>query len=133
MLEGIHARESNRSGTLGDLVRRLAFAQLPSRFYAVLQLCVPLAAQLWLAGWHRAAGWCFAASSFGVWALAQQRLEGHADAVAPDQTPAVRLRRGWQFVRRTAAVLGSLSALVLLAEAFAQLMARVFNCPGCAG
>jgi len=133
MLEGIRSRESSRAGTLGDLLRRVAFAQLPSRFYGLLQLCVPLAGQLWLAGWHRSAGWCLAASSFGLWALAQQRLEGHADATAPDGTLAVRFRRGWQLLRRAAAVVGSLTALVLFAEAFAQLMATVFNCPGCAG
>src|SRR5437868_6516107 len=42
--------------TLGDLLRRMAYAQLPSRFYSVLQICAPLAVEAWLRGWHRSAG-----------------------------------------------------------------------------
>lgn len=132
-LQGIHSQASRGSATLGDLVRRTAFAQVPSRFYGVLQFCTPLAVQLWRAGWHRTAGCCLAASSFGLWALAQQRLEGHADTALPERTPTLRVRRGWQLARRIAAVVGSLTTLVLVAEAFAQLIAKLFNCPGCAG
>lgn len=132
-LEANHSRASSGSATLGDLLFRVAFAQLPSRFYGLLQLCMPVAIQFWTAGWHRTAGWFFAASSFGLWALAQQRLAGHADAGATERTPTARWRRVWQIIWRGSAVVASLTTFVLVGEAFAQLMARVFNCPGCAG
>lgn len=132
-IEGIHSPASSGNATLGDLLRRVAFAQLPRRFYRLLQLCMPAAVQLWRDGWRRTALWFFAASMFGLWALAQQRLEGHADEGVLMRMPQVRFPRAWQLLRRGAAVLGSVTTLVLAAEAFTQLMATVFNCPGCAG
>jgi hypothetical protein len=118
--------------TLGDLSRRTAFAQLPSRFHLGLQLCAPLAIQLWHGGWHRTAGWLLVVSSFSLWAIAQQRLHGHADDLSFNP-PSPSATRRWHFVRRTAAGVGLLIGGILAAEAFTQLMAVVFKCPGCAG
>jgi hypothetical protein len=94
---------------------------------------VPLAFQLWSWGWHRTAGWLAVASAFGVWALAQQRLEGHAEADDAQLSATSPLRQAWRVARRVAAVGGSLITLALLLEGFTQLMAIVFKCPGCAG
>lgn len=118
--------------TLYALFRRLAHVELPSRFAALLQLCAPLAIQCWTAGWHRTAGWLGVASMFGIWALAQQRLVGHSDELVP-ATVSSRSQRRWRRLRSGAAVIGSIATLVLVLEAFAQVMAGVFKCPGCAG
>src|SRR5215211_6470133 len=67
--------------TLGAILQQAAYAQLPSRFYALLQACMPLAVQCWSWGWHRTAGWLVVLSAFGIWALAQQQIEGYEDAV----------------------------------------------------
>ena len=119
-----------RDATLDVLLRRFAFAQLPSRFYLVLQVSAPLAIQAWQFGWHRTAGWMFALGSFGVWAIAQQRLQGHADLLSETAPPPSRM---WRVLRRTAAIATGLTAGLLLAEGFVQIMARIFICPGCAG
>jgi hypothetical protein len=120
--------------TLGAILRRFAYSQVPSRFYASLQLCAPMAIQAWVSGWHRTAGWCVAASLFGLWGIAQQRVagysdespqSGHADMASP--------RRSWRFVRRFAAATGIGLGVLLASEAFIQFLAHVFNCPGCAG
>ena len=125
--------ESTSRATLGEILRRAAYAQLPSRFYGVLQLCVPLAVQFWTWGWRRTAGWLVVASTFGIWALAQQQIDGYADA--GDAIPLSSPRRGavWGVAGRVGGVVGSLAALALLLEGFAQVMAVVFKCPGCSG
>lgn len=119
--------------TLGSLLQRAAFAQLPARFYELLQLSLPFAFQFWTWGWYRTAGWFVVASSFGVWGLAQQELEGYADADGLPRPPSRISRRIWRLARGVAATLGSLVTLGLLLEGFAQLMAGVFKCPGCSG
>lgn len=124
------AHEAPRDATLDVLLRRFAFAQLPSRFYSLLQVSAPLAIQAWTLGWHRTAGWLFTLAAFGIWAIAQQRLQGHADLLAETAPEPSRM---WRVLRRTAAIVTGLSAGLLLAEGFVQIMARIFNCPGCAG
>lgn len=118
--------------TLPELLKRVAYAEVPARFYVVLQVCVPFAVQFWTWGWHRTAGWLGVASVFGVWALAQQRIIGYADDGAT-HPPAFSRRRLWRFIRDTAAAAGSIGALLLALEAFVQVMAGVFKCPGCSG
>lgn len=120
--------------TLGELLEGTAYAQLPSRFYGMLQLCLPLAVQCWMWGLPRTAGWLAVISAFGLWALARQRTHGHADAI--DESSALtsaRSHRGWRFLRSVAATGGSIGALVLILEGFARILAQVFGCPGCAG
>src|SRR5262245_9272738 len=55
-----------RQLTLPELLKRVAYAEVPSRFYAVLQVCAPFAVQFWAWGWHRTAGWLGVASVFGL-------------------------------------------------------------------
>jgi hypothetical protein len=118
--------------TLPELLKRVAYAEVPARFYAVLQVCVPFAVQFWAWGWHRTAGWLGIASVFGVWALAQQRVIGYSDDGAT-QPPASSGRRLWRFIRGAAAAVGTIGTVILVLEVFAQIMAGVFKCPGCAG
>jgi len=115
-----------------ELLKRIAYAEVPARFYAVLQVCVPFAVQFWTWGWHRTAGCLGVASVFGIWALAQQRIIGYSnDGVT--QPPASSRRRLWRFIRGTAGAVASIGALTLAFEAFVQIMAGVFKCPGCSG
>jgi hypothetical protein len=121
---------AHRDATLDVLLRRFAFAQLPSRFYSLLQVSAPLAVQAWTFGWHRTAGWMFALGAFGVWAIAQQRIQGHADLLAETAPEPSRM---WRVLRRTAAIAAGLTAGALVAEGFVQILSLIFNCPGCAG
>lgn len=119
--------------SLSDLLRRFAYAQLPSRFHTIAQLGFPLAYQLWSWGWHRTAGWLTALALFSLWALAEQHLTGRADSEVHPVSGESRGRAAWRFLRRASAAAGSLLSLTLILEAFAQIMASVFKCPGCAG
>ena len=117
--------------TLGALLERIAYAEVPSRFHTVLQACAPLAVQAWMLGWYRTAGWLVAATALGLWGLAQQHIEGYADLLeAPSNAGATR---AWRLLRRGTAVVGSLVTLLLVLEGFARLLSGVFKCPGCAG
>jgi hypothetical protein len=119
--------------SLTDLLRRLAYAQLPSRFHSVAQLGFPLAYQLWSWGWHRSAGWLTAIALFSLWALAEQHLTGRADSeIHPVAENSKRLA-GWRFLRSMSATTGFLITLTLILEGFAQILSSAFNCPGCAG
>ena len=128
---------SDRSGiahdSLSDLLRRLAYAQLPSRFHTLAQLGFPLAYQLWTWGWPRTAGWLGVLALFSLWALAEQRLTGRADSEIQPVSSHAKARGAWHLVRRLSATAGSVLAFTLLLEAFVQIMASVFKCPGCAG
>ncbi|HEY9225643.1 MAG TPA: hypothetical protein VIP11_03280 [Gemmatimonadaceae bacterium] len=119
--------------SLSDLLRRLAYAQLPGRFHTLVQLGLPLAYQLWSWGWPRTAGWLTALALFSLWALAEQRLTGRADSEVIPVSSDPKRGKAWRLVRRVTATGSSILALSLLLEAFAQLMATVFKCPGCAG
>jgi hypothetical protein len=133
-IEPVAEAKPASESTLGELLERTAYAQLPSRFYATLQLCLPLAYQCWTWGWHRTAGWLTVLSAFGLWALARQKTHGHADDVGEVAVvPSPKSQRLWRVVRGFAATGGSIATLMLVLEAFAQILARVFQCPGCAG
>lgn len=128
---------TSRGGTahqsLGDLARRFAYEQLPSRFHTLAQLGFPLAYQLWGWGWHRAAGWFTTLALFSLWALAEQHLTGRSDSEMLQISSNPRQQVAWSLLRRVSAGAGTLLALTLALEAFAQFMAHAFKCPGCAG
>ena len=132
-IDEIQGTGSISDPTLGAILQRAAYAQLPSRFYALLQACLPLAVQCWTCGWHRTAGWLVVLSAFGIWALAQQQIEGYEDAVDVTLAGTRGSAPLWRALRKVGAVVGSLTALALLLEGFAQVMAGVFQCPGCSG
>ena len=119
--------------SLSDLLRRVAYEQLPSRFHALVQLGLPLAFQLWSWGWPRTAGWLTTVALFSLWALAEQQLTGRADSEVRPVSIGARGRAAWRVLRGISAGAGSILALFLLLEAFAQIMANAFNCFGCAG
>ena len=119
--------------SLGDLFRRVAYAQLPSRFHALAQLGFPLAYQCWTWGWPRTAGWLTALALFSLWALAEQHLTGRADSDLYACPTNPRALSCWRLLRGLAGATGSLLVLALLLEAFARAMAVVFKCPGCSG
>ena len=119
--------------SLGDLARRLAYEQLPSRFHTLAQLGFPLAYQLWTWGWHRTAGWFATLALFSLWALAEQHLTGRADSEIREMLGKPSQRTAWSLLRRASAGAGTLLAITLALEAFARLMSHAFGCPGCAG
>jgi len=110
--------------TLGVLLRSVAYTRMPTQFYQLLQLAVPLAAQFWSYGLRRTAGAMIVVSLFGIWALCVKRI----DEVDDDS------RARWPRVgRRIAAGLGGALAAGLVLEGFVQVMSHLFHCPGCAG
>jgi len=119
--------------SLSDLLRRFAYAQLPSRFHTLAQLGFPLAYQAWSWGWHRTAGWLTTLALFSLWALAEQHVTGRADSEVRAVADSSAKETAWKVVRRVSATAGSLLVLTLSLEAFAQFMAHAFKCPGCAG
>jgi hypothetical protein len=119
--------------SLSDLFRRLAYAQLPGRFHTLVQFAFPLAYQVWTWGWRRTAGWLTVLALFSLWALAEQQLTGRADSEVRPVLGSHKRRAALDVLRRLAATSGSLIALTLILEAFAQLMSSAFKCPGCAG
>jgi hypothetical protein len=132
-IDDVRVVDSTSAATLGDILRRAVYAQLPSRFYGALQLSVPLAAQFWTWGWRRTAGWLVVGSAFGIWALAQQKIVGYAEAGDVDLVAAGTPDLLWRVARSVGGAVGSLTALALLLEGFAQVMAAVYKCPGCSG
>jgi len=131
--DGVERLVAASSRTLPEILQDTAYTRLPSTFHWLLQAGLPLAFQLWIWGWHRAAGWLVVTSAFSVWALAQQRLEGYADDSSIRPPAIASSGRLWRVARGLSALVGSSVALALLLEGFAQLMAAVFKCPGCAG
>lgn len=61
--------------TLGGMLRSVARAELPARYYQLLQLAFPLAGEFVALHWWRPAGWAFAVGAFGAWALVEQYLQ----------------------------------------------------------
>src|SRR4051812_1410569 len=104
--------------TLGELLQKTAHAKLPSQFYGLLQICLPLAYQSWTWGFHRTAGWMIVVSAFGLWALGQQHLMGHAESPEGAQSSPPAIRNLWKAIRGGAAVIASAGAFALFLEAF---------------
>ena len=111
--------------TLGNALRAVADAQMPARFYQILQVALPGAYQLWGLGWHRSAAMCLAVSAFGVWALCEQQR-----TTLEPPTRAAMVIVG---VRRLAGTVAAVAVGGLAVQAFIGLMGIVFRCPGCAG
>jgi hypothetical protein len=93
--------------SLGDLARRFAYEQLPSRFHTLAQLGFPLAFQLWTWGWHRTAGWFTTLALFSLWALAEQHLTGRADSEIQEISGNRRQQTAWSLLRRVSAGAGT--------------------------
>ena len=111
--------------TLGALLRSVAYHRLPTQFYQMLQMAIPFAAQLWVWGWKRSAGWMVVVSLFGLWALCEQRVDDLGERSS---------RAAWPRIGpRLSGAIGALLAGGLALEGFVQLMRIVFKCPGCAG
>ena len=119
------AHEARDDQTLSALLRSIAYTRLPTQFYQVLQLAIPLAFQFWSYGLHRTALWMVVISLFGIWALCVKRLEG---------TDARDRRFVWPRIGRGLArgFAGGLAGVLIL-DAFVRFMSFVFRCPGCAG
>jgi hypothetical protein len=67
--------------TLDELLHSVAYTRLPAQFYQLLQLAIPLAAELWSWGWRLSAGWMTLLSLYGLWALCAKRIdEAESDA-----------------------------------------------------
>lgn len=118
--------------TLANLLRSFAFGHFPTRFYQLLQLALPLAAQAWFIGFPRVAGWLLVLSAFGIWALCEQRVERDAlavDVYHVDARPSTLAR----LARRVAGFSAGILAGGLAFEAFVRVLSVVFKCPGCAG
>jgi hypothetical protein len=116
--------------TLGALLRDVARAELPARFYQLLQLALPLAVQAWIAGWPRIAGWLVVISAYGIWALCEQRIEEDSEPEVGEPRPSpmwVRALRKW------AGAIAVLMAAALVLEGFLHLLSIGFACGRCAG
>jgi len=120
--------------TLGRALRSIAGAQLPTRFYQILQLGLPAAAQFWIWGMVRTSGWAVVIAAFGAWALFEQRLQ--AEAMFSDDIPNLGQPAPHRWVRTGRAIsaaLGAVLALGLTLELFARVVNPVLQCLGCAG
>jgi hypothetical protein len=111
--------------TLATLLRSVAYTRLPTQFYQLLQLAIPMAFQFWSYGLHRTAGWMIVVSLFGLWALCVKRLEN---------TDEHDVRFAWPRIGRglTKGIGGALAGILAI-EAVVRFMTFVFRCPGCAG
>ena len=119
--------------TLGNLLRETAYARMPARFYWLLQTCVPWALQAWMWGWPRTAGWLGVASIFGLWAIAEQHIEGYAEAMDSVESGSSTHLQMWRAVRAGTAFVGIVGGGFILVDLFLQLLSAAFKCPGCAG
>jgi hypothetical protein len=111
--------------TLDELLHSVAYTRLPTQFYQLLQLAIPLAAELWSKGWHQSAGWAALVSLYGVWALSAKRI----DEADPEARISPWLRIGRSVTKGAGIALAS----VLGVGAIVKILSFVFHCPGCAG
>lgn len=133
MIERAKQPSSLLEPTLGNLLRETAYARMPARFYWLLQTCVPWALQAWAWGWPRTAGWLGVASTFGLWAIAEQHITGYAAAIDSFESRATTRLQLWRAVRAGASFVGIVGSGVMLIDLFLQLLSATFKCPGCAG
>jgi hypothetical protein len=119
------AHEVRDDQTLGALLRSVAYTRLPTQFYQMLQLAIPLAFQFWSYGLYRTALWMVVVSLFGIWALCVKRLDG---------TDPRDRRFAWPRIGRSLALgAGGALAGVLMAEAALRFLAFALRCPRCIG
>jgi hypothetical protein len=100
--------------TFEELCRALAAGHLPTRFYQLLHLALPIGVQLWLWGWPRLALLMFTVTAFAVWALCEKHRNG------PNAHRSRRLLAGIRHVAAaTAIIIGGSLAL----ETFVRVLA----------
>jgi hypothetical protein len=118
-------------GTLPAALRSLSLTQLPSRFYLVLQVAVPMAFQFGSWGWRRAAASMVVVSAFGVWALCEQRIDQSrgSDEAMSNPAPGALFR----LLHTVAGVIAGLTGAGLVVDAIIRFLSVGFRCPGCAG
>ena len=69
------ARANGADLTLDELLHSAAYTGFPTQFYQLLQLAIPLSAELWSIGWRMSAGWMALVSVYGIWALCAKRID----------------------------------------------------------
>jgi hypothetical protein len=111
--------------TLDELLHSVAYTRLPTQFYQLLQLAIPLAAELWSKGWHQSAGWAALVSLYGVWALCAKRID--------EADPEERISPWPRIGRSVTKGAGIALTCVLGVAAIVKVLSFVFHCPGCAG
>jgi hypothetical protein len=111
--------------TLDELLHSAAYTGLPTQFYQLLQLAIPLAAELWSVGWHQWAGWMALVSLYGAWALCAKRI----DEAETDDRLSPWLSVGRSITKGAGLALGG----VLGVTAIVKILSLGFHCPGCAG
>jgi hypothetical protein len=111
--------------TLDELLHSVAYTRLPTQFYQLLQLAIPLAAELWSWGWRQAAGWMVVVSLYGIWALCAKRL----DEAEPEERLSPWLRIG----RSLSKSAGMAVAGVLGVAAIVRFLSFVLHSMCCAG
>jgi hypothetical protein len=111
--------------TLDELLHSVAYTRLPTQFYQLLQLAIPLAAELWSIGWRQSAGWAALVSLYGIWALCAKRID--------ESEPEARLSPWLHVGRRVAKGAGLALAGVLGIAGIVKILSFFFHCPGCAG
>ena len=87
IVEPLTATKSDSQATLEDLCRAFAAGHLPTRFYQLLHIALPIGIQLWQWNWPRLALLMFTVTAFAVWALCEKHRHGlnahrHAGLVA---------------------------------------------------
>jgi len=119
------ARAPGADLTLDELLHSAAYTGLPTQFYQLLQLAIPLAAELWSIGWHQSAGGMALVRLYGMWALFAKRIdEAEADE---------RLSRWLTIGRRLTKSAGLALGGVLGALAILRLFGVLFHGLCCSG
>jgi hypothetical protein len=100
--------------TLDELLHSVAYTRLPAQFYQLLQLAIPLAAELWSWGWRLSAGWMALLSLYGLWALCAKRI----DEAEPDARPSPWLEIARAATKGTGLALGGILGVVTILRLF---------------
>jgi hypothetical protein len=103
--------------TLNELLHSAAYTGLPTQFYQLLQLAIPLAAELWSVGWHQAAGWMALISLYGMWALCAKRI----DEAEPEERLSPWLRVGRSITKVGGLALGGILGIAAILRVFSVL------------
>jgi hypothetical protein len=119
------ARAIGADVTLDELLHSAAYTGFPTQFYQLLQLAIPLSAELWSIGWRMSAGWMALVSIYGAWALCAKRI----DEAEPDERLSSWLRVGRSITKGAGLALAG----VLGVMAIVKILSLGLHCPGCAG
>lgn len=108
------ARATVADPTLDELLHSVAYTRLPAQFYQLLQLAIPLAAELWSWGWRLSAGWMTLVSLYGLWALCAKRI----DEAEPEKQLSAWLQIGRAATKGTGLALGAILGVVTILRLF---------------